>query len=128
MPGLGELESRVMSALWDAGSPQTVRAVHTALSGRRALAYTTVMTVLDNLHGKGWVLREREGRAWVYRPARAREEAGAEMLRDVLSSLGDPEGVLMHFARGMDERESEFLRRALEQGRAREAGAGDGAT
>jgi hypothetical protein len=38
------------------------------------------------------------------------------MLRDVLDSLGDPEGVLLHFARGMDERESEFLRRALSRG------------
>lgn len=102
-----------MAALWDAGSPCTVRAVHTALSEERSLAYTTVMTVLDNLHGKGWVQRERMGRAWVYAPARAREEAGAEMLREVLDSLGDPRGVLLHFARGMDERESAFLRRAL---------------
>lgn len=113
MSGLGELESRVMAALWDADGPRTVRAIHTALSRERPLAYTTVMTVLDNLHGKAWVQREREGRAWVYAPARAREEAGAEMLREVLDSLGDPQGVLMHFARGMDERESEFLRRAL---------------
>ncbi|MBC3193430.1 BlaI/MecI/CopY family transcriptional regulator [Pseudonocardia sp. C8] len=115
MPGLGELESRVMAALWDAHGPQTVRAVHTALSGERSLAYTTVMTVLDNLHGKGWVHRYREGRAWAYVPARAREEAGAEMLREILDSLGDPQGVLLHFARGMDERESEFLRRALSE-------------
>ena len=113
MAGLGELESRVMAALWDAHGPRTVRAVHTTLTGERELAYTTVMTVLDNLHGKGWVRREREGRAWVYTPARLREEAGAQMLRDVLNSLGDPQGVLLHFARAMDERESEFLRRAL---------------
>jgi predicted transcriptional regulator len=115
--GLGELESRVMAALWDAGGPRTVRAVHTTLAAERPLAYTTVMTVLDNLHGKGWVRRERAGRAWVYTPARAREEAGAEMLRDMLDSLGDPRGVLLHFARGMDEGESEFLRRALSRER-----------
>lgn len=113
MPGLGELESRVMATLWDADGPRTVREVRASLPGERALAYTTVMTVLDNLHGKGWVHRERRGRAWAYRPARAREEAGAEMLREVLDALGDPRGVLMHFARGMDESESEFLRRAL---------------
>ncbi len=113
MPGLGELESRVMAALWDADGPRTVREVRASLSGERALAYTTVMTVLDNLHGKGWVRRERVGRAWAYRPARSREEAGAEMLREVLDALGDPRGVLMHFAREMDDHESEFLRRAL---------------
>ena len=116
MAGLGELQSRVMAVLWDADGPRTVREVLSALSGERSLAYTTVMTVLDNLHGKGWVHRERAGRAWAYIPARAREEAGAEMLRAVLDSLGDPEGVLLRFARGMDERESEFLRRALSGG------------
>ena len=113
MAGLGVLESRVMAALWDAGRPQTVREVHATLREKRALAYTTVMTVLDNLHGKGWVERERNGRSWLYRQARTREQAGVEMMRDVLTSLGDPHAVLTHFARDLNAEESAFVRRAL---------------
>jgi predicted transcriptional regulator len=30
----------------------------------RALAFTTVITVMDNLYRKGWLRRERDGRAW----------------------------------------------------------------
>ncbi|MBN9747964.1 penicillinase repressor [Amycolatopsis sp. A1MSW2902] len=117
MAGLGDLESRIMAALWDSDVPQTVRAVHSTLRAERDLAYTTVMTVLDNLHTKGWVVRERDGRAWSYRPTRAREEAGAQMLRDLLDSLGDPRGVLMSFARDMNTEESQFLRQALDEPR-----------
>ena len=115
MQGLGELEGAVMAVLWAADGARTVREVHERLVADRVIAYTTVLTVLGNLHGKGWVERERHGRAWVYRPRRTREEAGADALRDVLTESGDPEGVLLHFAREMGDRESAFLRRILDE-------------
>ncbi len=115
MRGLGELEREVMNVLWNSSSPRTVREVHSELASGRAIAYTTVLTVLDNLHGKDWAERERRGRAWVYRPSRSREEAGAEALRAVLASSGDPQGVLLHFARERDRDASDFLRRVLDE-------------
>ncbi len=77
------------------------------------------MTVLDNLHRKGWVQRERCGRAYLYRPAQRREEAAARALREVLASTGDPDGVLLHFARSATEHESTILRRALGERKSR---------
>ena len=62
----GELESAVMDRLWAADRPMSVREVLEDLRGERRLAYTTVMTVLDNLHRKGWVTRHQEGRAYLY--------------------------------------------------------------
>jgi len=59
---LGELERAVMAQLWSADGPLTVRDVHDHLE--RELAYTTVMTVMDNLHRKGQLQRQRDGRAW----------------------------------------------------------------
>ncbi len=115
MRGLGRLERRVMDALWATAAWMTVREVYEVLVEDRPGAYTTVLTVLDNLHAKSWVDRERRGRAWVYRPSRSREEAGAEALREVLEGSGDARGVLLHFAREMDEQESELLRRALDE-------------
>ena len=53
---LGELEQAVMDHLWSAPEPQTVRQVHEALSARRDLAYTTVMTVLQRLAKKNLVV------------------------------------------------------------------------
>ncbi|MDA8393197.1 MAG: BlaI/MecI/CopY family transcriptional regulator, partial [Actinomycetota bacterium] len=64
MPALrpfGELESAVMDRVWAAGRPLSVREVLEDLRGERALAYTTVMTVMDNLHRKGWLVRHQQG-------------------------------------------------------------------
>ncbi len=119
MHGLGELETAVMDVLWRASNPLSVREVLTEINHSRTLAYTTVMTVLDNLHRKGWVQRERSGRAYLYRPAEVREEAAARALRDVLASTGDPDGVLLHFARSASDHESTILRRALGERKSR---------
>ncbi|XVV06675.1 BlaI/MecI/CopY family transcriptional regulator [Actinosynnema sp. CA-248983] len=113
MRGLGELESAVMDVLWHASDALRVRDVLEALTWERALAYTTVMTVLDNLHRKGWVVRHMAGRAYRYEAVTSKEEAAAHALRELLDSAGDPEAVLMHFAKSVSPRESEVLRKAL---------------
>jgi predicted transcriptional regulator len=110
---LGELEAVVMDVLWSGDEPLRVRDVRLRLAPERPLAYTTVMTVLDNLHRKGWVRRELDGRAYLYRPAASREEETARALRDLLDAGGDTEAVLLHFARSVSERESAVLRDAL---------------
>jgi predicted transcriptional regulator len=111
MQGLGELEAAVMDVLWQAEEPVRVRQVLTRLN--RRLAYTTVMTVLDNLHRKAWVERELVGKAYEYRPAVSREEAAARALRQILESSGDPDAVLMHFIESASQHESGLLRKAL---------------
>ena len=65
---LGELELAVMQVVWSHGSV-AVRDVHQALLPRRDVAYTTVMTVMSRLAGKGVLRRERLGRAFIYRAA-----------------------------------------------------------
>lgn len=113
MQGLGELESAAMDVLWRAGDARTVREVLEELN--RDLAYTTVLTVLDHLHSKGWVEREKRSRAYCYTPVSSREEAAARAMRNLLADAGDPEGVLLHFAQSASEREREALRRGLRQ-------------
>jgi predicted transcriptional regulator len=117
MHGLGELESAVMDVLWGAPEPLKVRDVLDRL-GRR-LAYTTVMTVLDNLHRKHHVVREQHGRAYYYQPALSREEVAARAVRDVLDSSGDPSAVLLHFVASASDEESDLLRQALRRKRNR---------
>jgi predicted transcriptional regulator len=102
-----------MDVLWRTGEPVKVRDVLDSLDTGRTLAYTTVMTVLDNLHRKGWVERERDGKAYRYEPAIGREEAAARALREVLDSSGDSEAVLLHFATSVSDEESQALRTGL---------------
>lgn len=92
LPALGPLESRVMDVLWRRGGG-SVREVTEAFSGERALAYTTVMTILSRLARKGLLERALSGRAYVYAPRLTRESydttrarAGA---RGLIQAFGD---------------------------------------
>ena len=67
-PALGELETAVLDVLWSCPTALSVREVLTHVRRRPPLAYTTVLTVLDRLHGKGVVVREKEGKAYHYSP------------------------------------------------------------
>ncbi len=71
---LPPLELEVMKTLWQLGTG-TVRDVQRELRRRRALAYTTVMTLLDRLARKGAAGRHKQGRAHVYHPLISREVA-----------------------------------------------------
>jgi predicted transcriptional regulator len=112
---LGQLEATVMERLWAASvSSVAVRDVLEDLQKERAIAYTTVMTVLDNLHRKGMVTREKAGRAYRYRPAYTREEHTAALMEQVLDGSGDRGAALMHFVEQMPPDEIRRLRQALE--------------
>ncbi|MFG3419606.1 BlaI/MecI/CopY family transcriptional regulator [Micromonospora sp. NPDC048063] len=116
MTRLGDLERAVMDVLWDSvpatSDGITVREVADALDGRE-LAYTTVMTVLDRLAGKGMVQREREGRAWRYRAAASREAHIAQLMLDALDLGGSRDAALVRFAHSVTGTEAEVLRAAL---------------
>ncbi len=113
MNRLGELERAIMEVLWQSADPMTVRRVGDCLTDRD-LAHTTVMTVLDRLAKKGFVRRERAGRAWRYRPAESREAYVAELMLTALDQAGDRQAALTRFAHSVSGAEAEALRAALE--------------
>jgi predicted transcriptional regulator len=121
MRGLGDLEAVVMDVMWQATSPATVRQVFETLSARRPIAYTTVMTVMDNLHRKGFLDREMTGRAWSYRPSVSHEEHLAGLMRDALDEATDQRAALAYFVSGMSEEESQVLRAVLRRRRGKGA-------
>jgi predicted transcriptional regulator len=104
-----------MDVLWDRDAPATVREVADSLQSRE-LAYTTIMTVLDRLAGKGMVERERAGRAWSYRPAAPREAYIAQLMLDALELAGSKDAALVRFARSVTGTEADVLRAALAEG------------
>lgn len=113
MRGFGDLESVIMDRLWTWDRAVTVREVVEDLRAGREIAYTTVMTVMDNLYRKGWLTRERDGRAFRYEAASSREEYTAELMREALDSSTDRTATLVRFMERMSAEESAVLRRAV---------------
>lgn len=111
--GFGELEAVVMDRLWDRGAVCTVRDIFDELAADRTIAYTTVLSTMDNLHRKGWLARERVGKAYHYRPTMTREEHSAKLMRDAFESGGDTDLVLAFFLDQMDDDESAHVQAAL---------------
>ncbi|KRV48920.1 CopY family transcriptional repressor [Wenjunlia vitaminophila] len=110
---LGELEDAVMTRVWQWNRPVTVREVLEDLQRGRSIAYTTVMTVMDNLHRKGWLRREREGRAYRYEAVSTREAYAAALMNDAWSTSDNPAAALVHFFGMMSPEQLEALRDAL---------------
>lgn len=114
------MEAAIMDVVWCADDAVRVRDVLDKLEPARQPAYTTVMTVMDNLYRKGWLSRELDGRAYSYWPTRDRIQAATDALRELLADSGDPTAALLHFARSATTAESRALTRGLkERGRRR---------
>lgn len=111
---LGDLEAAVMDRLWTWERPATVREILEALQLDRKLAYTTVMTVLDNLHRKRVVARESNGRAYLYTPVQGRADYRAELIATVLADTEDRTVPLLRFVERLTPEETHRLRAALE--------------
>jgi predicted transcriptional regulator len=108
--GFGDLEAVIMHRVWDHDGPVTVRELFEELQAERVIAYTTVMTTMDNLHRKGWLARVKQGKAYRYTATASREEYSARLMREALDDGGDTQAVLNHFVAQMDGEESEVLR------------------
>ena len=115
MHGFGELEAVLMHRIWERGGPVTVRDLFDELREERNIAYTTVMSTMDNLHRKGWLTRERDGKAYRYTPVASRDEYSARLMREAMAEAGDTEAVLSHFVAQMDGSESAALRAVLDK-------------
>ncbi|MDA1387634.1 MULTISPECIES: BlaI/MecI/CopY family transcriptional regulator [Glycomyces] len=115
MRRLGDLEAAVMEVLWSATEPATVRRVLGELGRDPEPAYTTIMTVLDNLHRKGMVTRERDGRAWAYLPAQSREDFAAETMAEVLDAAADRSATLLRFIGRISPEEQARLRELMDR-------------
>lgn len=83
---LFDLEADIMELAWDCGQV-SVSDVHEALEADREIAYTTVMTTMGRLHEKGLLVRERDGRRYLYTPAMTRDAFLQEMAAEVFDSL-----------------------------------------
>src|ERR1700738_800691 len=110
----GDLESAIMERIWRVGRPVVVRDIYEELKAERAIAYTTVMTVMDKLHHQGGLRGEPKGRAYAYEAVASREAYTARLMRDAWATSDNQAAAFVHFLEQLSEPEARALRAALE--------------
>ena len=84
--GIGSLEADILAVVWQYDQT-TVRRVYETLRERRQIAYTTVMTVMNNLVKKHLLAQDRSRIAYVYAPAIPGREVAQTVLESVVDRL-----------------------------------------
>ncbi len=83
-----ELELEILKILWDE-SPLPVREVRARLEAQadRPLAHSSVITMLNIMHRKGFLRRRKEGKAFHFSPKVKKEKVSGKMMGDLLSRV-----------------------------------------
>ena len=84
--GIGSLEADILAVVWQYDQT-TVRVVYETLRQRRQIAYTTVMTVMNNLVKKHLLVQDKTSIAYVYRAAIPGREVAQTVLESVVDRL-----------------------------------------
>jgi BlaI family penicillinase repressor len=115
-PTVSELE--ILRVLWTRG-PSTVRAVHEALAGQKAIGYTSVLKFLQIMTAKGTVRRNEEQRAHVYEACLPAEQTKRQIAGDMLQRVfeGSASQLMLHALAGRrtPREEIDELRRLLDE-------------
>ena len=97
----------------------TVRQVYETLRERRAIAYTTVMTMMKILEDKGYLKKTLVERAHVYQPVKPRQQVISAMVRDFLDRVfdGAPDRLLLHLAKdnALTDKQKRLVKQLIEE-------------
>ena len=101
MSRLGETEMEVLHHVWALGEA-SVADVHSVILKGRAIAYTTVMTVMKKLARKGFLHCDSSGSRYLYTPARAPARVRQELVQDLLDQVfqGSASALVQTLVRG----------------------------
>jgi predicted transcriptional regulator len=117
-PTLTPQELAIMKVVWRLDEA-TVREVHDALSAKRAVAYTTVMTMMRILEEKGYLKKTVGERAHVYRPAKPRHQVIGAMVRDFVDRVfdGASDALLVQLAKDnrLTDKQRRIVKRLIEE-------------
>ena len=79
-------EFEILRILWKRG-PSTVRDVHETQAAARPVRYTTVLRILQNMHGKGFVRRDDSARSHVFESLLPEAETEARFLDEFVNDV-----------------------------------------
>ena len=116
---LTEQELEIMKIVWGRET-STVRDVYEKLLERRKIAYTTVMTMMKILEQKKYLRKSMEDRAYVYRPAKPKNQVIQGMVREFVNRVfnGSAEPLLVHLFedRKLSEKDLNEITRMIRKG------------
>lgn len=117
---LSDAQIEIMDLVWER-SETTVTDLWKALSARRAIARTTVLTMMDRLVKKGWLKRRPVDREHVYSAARSREVTLGGLVQRLVDTAfaGSAENLVVALldGRGVTEEEAKRIRKLIDQSR-----------
>jgi len=117
-PKLTDAELKIMHVVWELEGA-TVRQVYERLNEQRALAYTTVMTMMKILEEKGHLTRKKQGRAYLYTPVRPKSQVISGMVDEFLGRVfdGSAQPLLLSLVkdRKLSERDLEEIARMIQE-------------
>ncbi len=100
-----ELELEILKVLWDE-SPLPVREVRARLASEadRPLAHSSVITMLNIMHRKGFLRRRKEGKSFLFTPKVKKESVSGGMMGDLLSRVfdGSPSAMMLNLLETAD--------------------------
>ena len=82
-PTASELE--VLQILWENG-PSTVKSVNDELNNNKNVGYTTTLKIMQIMHEKGLLDREKSGRSHIYKPVPQKDETQNVLLEKILET------------------------------------------
>jgi len=93
-----ELELEILKVLWNE-SPLPVREVRARLAAEadRPLAHSSVITMLNIMHRKGFLRRRKNGKSFLFTPKVKKECVAGSMMGDLLSRVfeGSPSAMVL---------------------------------
>lgn len=72
-------ELEILHVLWEKG-PASVRDVHEALGGEKKNGYTTILKLMQIMHEKGTVTRQKSGKLHLYTAVHSEERTRNQIL------------------------------------------------
>lgn len=108
---LGDLEARVLRAIWALDAPVPARTVHERVVAEHPVSLLTVITVLNRLVGKGILAREKQDELLHFRARMGEAEFTAHASRRVVDGVlaFAPDAVAASFVDALAERDPELL-------------------
>lgn len=81
-----ELELQVLGVLWERGQA-TTRQVLESMPDGKPRAYTTVLSVMQVMEKKGFLVRQSEGVAHIWKPAKTRRQVMGPMMKTLVRNV-----------------------------------------
>lgn len=120
LPALSDAQLEIMDVLWQRG-PATVGEVWSVVAAARPVARNTVLTLMERLERKGWLVRHEDGPVQRFSAARQRLPTLTHMARQFVDTVfkGSPEEFLLALLEGkkLSPDETERLRKLIQSKR-----------